>query len=97
VKKSIWILLVLTASLALVPSRTLAQDALQDHVAFDAGAAHTAREKNLGHATSRQLGQDLVVVRGRSDLGDNARHAAELYSPAATRVRFAYRQIDDNR
>ncbi len=34
-------------------ARALAQDALQNDVPFDAGGAGTARQKDLGHATSR--------------------------------------------
>ena len=59
-------------------ARAVPQDALEDAVALDAGRRHTAREKDLGHASRREPRQDLVVVRGRTDLGHGLSHRCPI-------------------
>ena len=54
--------------------RAIPQDPLEHTVALDSCDAFTARQEDLRHATRRELGEDLVAVGGRPDLGGNPRH-----------------------
>jgi hypothetical protein len=67
--------------------RALAQHALHHHVALHRADAGAPCEEDLGHATGRQLRQDLIVVRGRSDLGNGAIHGPVHHSPPSSRRR----------
>ena len=58
--------------------RLVADDPLEHHVALHTRGARTPGEKDLRHPTGRELREDLIVVRGRSDLGDNGWHVPAI-------------------
>ena len=49
--------------------RAMAQDPLQHHVALETSRTRAAREKDLGHPTSRELRQNLVTAGRGADFG----------------------------
>jgi hypothetical protein len=53
----------------------LAQHSLHHDVALDATDTRTPREIDLGHSTGRELGEDLIAIRGRSGFGYSGFHA----------------------
>src|SRR6185312_16133524 len=58
--------------------RAMPEDPLEHDVALDSRRARTAREKDLGHSTSRELRQNLVTVGSRAELGLYLRHVRQL-------------------
>ncbi len=64
--------------------RALAEDPLEHDVARHAGDARAARQKDLRHATHRELREDLVTVGGRAYLG-RCGHAAGHSTSIASR------------